>query len=67
MFADTFKIEFPSVKEVYELVLKRHDLVHRNGKTKDGKLVAIDEKAISELMENVTKFIDEVATKLKIG
>lgn len=36
MFKDTFKMEFPSIKDVYECVLKRHDLVHRNGKTKDG-------------------------------
>jgi hypothetical protein len=67
MFADTFKIEFPPIKEVYELVLKRHDLVHRNGKTKEGNPVDTDEEAIKDLMEKVTKFIDEVATKLKIA
>jgi len=66
MFAGTFKIEFPTIKEVYELVLKRHDLVHRNGKTKEGNPVDMDEKAINDLIEKVTKFIDEVATKLKI-
>jgi hypothetical protein len=66
MFADTFKIEFPSIKEVYELVLKRHDLVHRNGKTKDGNPVVTDDNAINNLMEKVTKFVDEIATILKI-
>ncbi len=66
MFTDTFKIQFPSIKEVYGLVLKRHDLVHRNGKTKDGENVETDDKAIKELIETVTKFINDIATKLKI-
>lgn len=67
MFTDTFKIEFPPIKKVYEFVLKRHDLVHRNGKTKDGDPVETDDKAINELMEEVTKFVDDISSKLKIG
>ena len=66
MFKDTFKIEFPSIKEVYECVLKRHDLVHRNGKTKDGTPVELDENTIKELMEKVSNFVEEIANKLDI-
>lgn len=66
MFKDTFKIEFPSIKEVYECVLKRHDLVHRNGKTKDGTPVKPDENAVNELMEKVSNFVEEIANKLEI-
>lgn len=66
MFKDTFKIDFPSIKEVYECVLKRHDLVHRNGKTKDGTPVKPDENAVNELIENVSKFVEEIANKLDI-
>ena len=66
MFKDTFKIEFPSIKEVYECVLKRHDLVHRNGKTKEGTPVELDENTIKELMEKVSNFVEEIANKLDI-
>ena len=66
MFSDTFKIEFPSIKDVYEYVLKRHDLVHRNGKTKDGETVVTDENAITELISKVTVFTNDIANKLNI-
>ncbi len=42
MFTKTFEIQFPDIKDVYKLVIKRHDLVHRNGKTKDGKEIQLD-------------------------
>lgn len=66
MFADTFNIEFPSIKDVYEYVLKRHDLVHRNGKTKEGEAVITDETAINELISKATIFINDIAAKLDI-
>ena len=66
MYKDTFKIDFPSIKEVYECVLKRHDLVHRNGKTKDGNPVEPDENAVNELIDKVSNFVEEIANKLDI-
>lgn len=66
MFKDTFKINFPSIKNVYECVLKRHDLVHRNGKSKDGMPVELDENAVNELIEKVSYFVEEIANKLDI-
>lgn len=66
MFKDTFKIEFPPIKEVYECVLKRHDLVHRNGKTKEREIVVIDENAVSNVIEIVYAFIQEISARLDI-
>lgn len=66
MYKDTFKIDFPPIKEVYECVLKRHDLVHRNGKTKDGTQVEPDENSVYELIEIVSKFVEEIVAKLNI-
>lgn len=66
MYIDTFRIEFPPIKDVYRFVLKRHNLVHRNGKTKDGEVVETDEKAIAELIEKVKIFIYAIAVKLDI-
>ncbi len=66
MYKDTFKIDFPSIKEVYKCVLKRHDLVHRNGRTKDGNSVDPDENAVNVLIEKVSRFVEEIADKLDI-
>jgi len=66
MFNATFKIEFPSIKDVYQYVLIRHDLVHRNGKTKDGEEVKTDKKAIEELISKVMSFVKDIAEKLHI-
>ena|ERR1035437_6509507 len=64
VFSDTFKIEFPKIKNVYPLVLKRHDLVHRNGKTKEQKKVETDYKAIEDLINEVTDFVKKIADSL---
>ena len=66
MYQDTFQIKFPSIKKVYEYVRMRHDLVHRNGKTKDGKQVNTDDATISSLIHEVNMFIHEIINKLKI-
>lgn len=66
MFNDTFKIKFPPIKDVYEYVLKRHDLVHRNGKTKEGQDVETGEEAIQELITKVTKLVTDIAGELNI-
>lgn len=66
MFTKTFEIEFPGIRDVYGYVLKRHDLVHRNSKTKEGEVVITDEMVINELIATVTIFVDDIANKLNI-
>ena len=56
MFRDTFLIKFPDFSEIYKAVLTRHDLVHRNGYTKDEELVTLNENIIKELIKNVKDF-----------
>ena len=66
MYASTFGIEFPNYKDIYQCVLVRHDLVHRNGKTKEGKTVVIDKAAIEDLITKATVFVDQIAAKLDL-
>lgn len=66
MYAETFKISFPEIAPLMRSILTRHDLVHRNGKNKDGKDVVIDNATISELIEKVNIFVMEIAEKLNI-
>ncbi len=66
MYRDTFEIDFPKIKDTYKHVLKRHDLVHRNGKTKEGEDVITDEKAIEELIKAVNELVYSVAKELDL-
>ncbi len=66
MYRDTFEIKFPQIETVYEYVLKRHDLVHRNGHTKSGDVVETDEKTIIELIDSVNDLVDEIINELGI-
>lgn len=64
MFIATFKAPFPNIKSMYALVLTRHDLVHRNGKTKDGVEVTTDTAAIEKLIDETTSFVNELSATL---
>lgn len=65
MYRDTFNISFPDFSEIYKAVLKRHDLVHRNGFTKEGKIVEVNKGVINELINNVKNFIRKLVTELE--
>ncbi len=66
MFTSTFNIEFPDIEEMYKFILERHDLVHRNGKTKEGTHLTVDNKKIDDLIIVTTNFVEKIAIKLKI-
>lgn len=65
MYRDTFNITFPDFSDIYKAVLTRHDLVHRNGFTKDGKQVEIDKGIINELINIVKNFVRKLVTELE--
>jgi hypothetical protein len=66
MFSSTFKMTFPDISELSKCVSIRHDLVHRNGKTTDGKPVIIDTKTVDDLITKTSDFVDAIAKELKI-
>lgn len=66
MFQDTFNIKFPDISKVSRHVSTRHDLVHRNGKTKKGEVITLDTATIEGTLEDVKSFVLEVANLLKI-
>jgi hypothetical protein len=67
MFRDTFNISFPKIEDMYKHVLIRHDLVHRNGKTKDGDNVKILDKNIDVLISDTKSFIEVIANELRLN
>lgn len=65
MYEDTFEIQFPSIKDMFKHVLKRHDLVHRNGKTKNGSNVEIEDTEIDNLIIDAKNFISSIYKELE--
>lgn len=66
MFSNTFKMEFPKINVIYPLVLKRHDLVHRNGKTKEGNEVELTEVTIDNLINEIRDFVNKIIVILQL-
>lgn len=50
------QIQTPSFKQFDDALLKRHDIVHRSGHTKDGAEIAISKDEITELCGMITAF-----------
>ena len=64
MYSDTLNINLPELTDIYKAVLKRHDFVHRNGKTKDGKVHKIDSTEIEDLCSEVEAFVNDVNNQI---
>lgn len=64
MYEATLNIVFPNFSEIQKAVSIRHDLVHRNGKTKEGKEIIIAEMMVDDIITKVESFISEIEQKL---
>jgi len=64
MYKDALNIEFPPIGDSVKAVSVRHDLVHRNGKTKDGKQVEITQKVVFELLATIEEFVEKIDNQL---
>jgi hypothetical protein len=65
MYKDVLNINFPEDMDyLSKAVVTRHDLVHRNGKTKEGKGVEVSVSDITDLIEYVTEFILNIDKQL---
>lgn len=65
MYKATLGIDFPKdMKPLFKAVLVRHDIVHRNGKTKEGKLHSITAEDVKELVANAQSFVSCIDNQL---
>jgi hypothetical protein len=64
MYINTFNIEFPDLSNMNKYSSIRHDLVHRNGKTKDGGIVPITDHFVTDLIKEVLDFIKKISNQL---
>ena len=66
MYRSTLNMDFPDISECIKYVKIRHDLVHRNGKTKDGDLLEINRLTIESLIEVVNKLINKIIIEIEL-
>ena len=65
MYEKTLNIKFPHhLGEVFRAILIRHDIVHRNGKTKDGKELVITQEKVKSLIEIVKQLVQQIDNQL---
>ncbi len=64
MYEATIDIVFPNFSEIQKAISIRHDLVHRNGKTKEGKEIIIDDMMVDDIISKVESFITEIDQRL---
>jgi hypothetical protein len=60
MYKDCFAVEFPECAGIFAAILKRHDIVHRNGKDKDGNSVDIEVEDLKTLISDVKDLVEAV-------
>ena len=65
MYEQTFGIQFPNISNMQRYVRLRHDLVHRYGKTTDGKPVDVTDEIIKSLCSESRKLVTETSEKLR--
>jgi len=66
IYEKTFTIKFPEMDNLKGEVTKRHDLVHRGGKNKDGDYLNITSESNNMVIGYTKVFVDDLANKLNL-
>lgn len=65
MYKDVLGLEFPEdISHIQRAIAIRHDLVHRNGRTKEGNVHKLDKKKLLKLISDIKDFIDYLNAQL---
>jgi hypothetical protein len=64
MYKSTLEIEFPEIREALRCVNIRHDLVHRNGRTKEGEEIPVSEEIVENLIQIVNGLVQGIAINI---
>lgn len=64
MYQDTFGIDFPTIGDLMSVIKTRHDMVHRNGKNKEGRKIEIKKKLVVDVIEKVELFVKDIDEKI---
>ncbi|MET7028312.1 hypothetical protein [Sediminicola luteus] len=57
MYHDTLKVQFPNMEKIIKNIKTRHDIVHRNGKTKGGEYIKLDKEDVEKHIKETIEFV----------
>ena len=64
LYEGVFQIKLPDISKLAKAVRNRHDIVHRNGKSKDGVETILTKENVEDLIREVEAFIDGTETMI---
>ena len=65
MYRDTLEVSFPSdLADIYKSINTRHDIVHRNGRNKDGEEVVVTAKVVYDLLQSIKQLEANIESQL---
>ncbi len=64
MYDYSLGIDFPDIGNLMKLIKTRHDMVHRNGKNKEGEKIEITKELVDEVIESVKVFVQKIDEKI---
>lgn len=64
MYAKTLKVDLGDIAPIMSAVTKRHDLVHRNGRDKDGDVVSVGTNDVEQLIANANVLVNNIESQL---
>jgi len=67
MYKATLDVEFLDDGDLFKAIVVRHDLVHRNGKTKDGSEIALTKDEVLKLVGRVETFVKHINEQLSLN
>jgi uncharacterized protein (TIGR02646 family) len=65
IYRDALGFELPDIGELMKCVLVRHDIVHRNGKSKDGTVQSVSQAELEALCDAAAAFVAEVEESVR--
>lgn len=64
IYKDTLDVDMGSIKDIMLAVEKRHHIIHRNGKDKDGNAIVISKVDVEKLISIVIDFVENIEKQL---
>ena len=66
MYRDVLEVDFQDETPIFRAIKIRHDLVHRNGKTKDGEVIPIGKGTVLTLAHAAEEFVKRIDVDLQL-
>lgn len=65
MYKDSLGIIFPPIENLMKYIQTRHDIVHRNGKTKESKFISLKKEDIELHLNEIQKFVNDIEKQIE--